>query len=174
MRARLDLVNMTTSQAQRLYVLVRETRTLNYEIPQGRLLAALLYPGKKIGESQVRAATGVVQRLREHGCIRKQGNRQFIDEHRLVTERASANYVLKFREHCLASPDGTIDKQTFHQRLLGDPLIGFDGGTLDEVYGRAIAGKYFVEIHTSKALRVGGHLTDQLMYLQLLQSDSTK
>jgi hypothetical protein len=163
---------MTDSQAHRLHILVRESKTLNYEIPHGRRLALLFYPGKVIGQSQSRAATAVVQRLKKFGCLRKHGTKRFIDVNRLVTERVSASYVLRFRDECIASPSGTIDKETFHKRLLEDASSGFSPEALDEIHRRALDGEYLMEIPATRGnLRVGGHLTDQLPYLQLLLSD---
>jgi len=163
---------MTVAQAKRLFSLVRAARAYNYEVPSGRQLAELLYPGKTVGWAQIRAANAVVQRLGKYGCIRKKGTVRRIDEARLVTERSSAQFVLLFRDLCLAAPDLTITRETLEAQARSHLPEDVD---LEVLFARAVEGRYITPIAAQPGhLRIGGHLNDQLPYLSLFLEDATQ
>src|SRR5262249_49179370 len=106
------------AQAKRLFIIVQAAKATGFELPAGDGLAKILYPGKRIGRAQIRAANAVIQRLTQHNCILKKGNVRRINEARLVTEKVSAEFVLLFRQLCLdAPPEYTIPEETLKQAV---------------------------------------------------------
>ncbi len=163
---------MTSEQARRLYLIVRAAQSHGFEIPTGHDLAAIFYPGKKIGMSQVRAANAIVDRFKRLGCIRLQGKRRHLDASRLATEGNSALYLLKFRDACLATPEVTINSETFHRMLLRDSGNEFNASLLDILKVHAIRSGYVMTVESSPgALRIGRNLSEHLPYLEMLARD---
>ncbi len=163
---------LTAEQAKRLYLVVRASQCQGFLIPSGPALAAIFYPGREIGLSQVRAANAIVDRLRKLGCVRLQGGRRCIDASRLVTEGGSALYLLKFREMCLTNRELAVDGEKFHNKLLRDFRNVFSPELLAELKSHAIKSGYLVSVETKPgALRIGRNLSEHLPYLEMLARD---
>jgi hypothetical protein len=163
---------MKAAQAKRLFLLVQRAKATNFQLPDGNDLAALLYPGKSIGPSQVRAANAVVHRLAKYGCIRKKGGTRHIHQAHLVTERFSAEFVLFFRQLCLASPP----EYTIHEEhLRGQAAARFAELDFDGIFQHALVGRYITRVDgTPNLLRIGEKLNAHLQYLELFLEDRKK
>lgn len=160
---------MRAAQAKRLFLLVQTAKATGFELPNGAELAKALYPGKRIGKGQIRAANGVVQRLAKQNCILKKGSVRRINEARLVTERVSAEFVLVFKQLCLNTPpEFTITAETFKREIgLRMPSADFES-----LFQHALSGRYILGVGGDhNLLRVGANLNNQEYYLKFFVED---